>query len=99
MPQSPRRNSQTQTNWADQLSANRYAAGAVVALLAASSLDGRTRRTRPTRTRALHHTAYIGPEAVALVLVTWSSAAPRRRGGPGHGQSDQGGEHKGRLNP
>ena len=35
MPQSPRRNSQTQTNWADHLSANRYAAGAVVALLAA----------------------------------------------------------------
>ena len=35
MPQSPRRNSQTTPNWADQLSANRYAAGAAVALLAA----------------------------------------------------------------
>ena len=41
MPQSPRRNSQTQTNWADQLSANRYAAGAVVALLAAYLVAGR----------------------------------------------------------
>ena len=41
MPQSPRRNSQTQTNWADHLSANRYAAGAVVALLAAYVVAGR----------------------------------------------------------
>ena len=42
MPQSPRRNSQTQTNWADQLSANRYAAGAAVAaLLAAYVVAGR----------------------------------------------------------
>ena len=42
MPQSPRRNSQTQTNWTDQLSANRYAAGAAVAaLLAAYVVAGR----------------------------------------------------------
>ena len=43
MPQSPRRNSQTTPNWADQLSANRYAAGAAVAaLLAAYLLAGPT---------------------------------------------------------
>ena len=35
------RGTQTQTNWADQLSANRYAAGAVVALLAAYVVAGR----------------------------------------------------------
>jgi hypothetical protein len=36
MPQSPRRNSQTIPNWTDQLSANRYAAGAAVAALVAA---------------------------------------------------------------
>ena len=41
MPQSPRRNSQTQTNWAEHLSTHRYAAGAVVALLAAYVVAGR----------------------------------------------------------
>ena len=65
MPQSPRRNSQTQTNWADQLSANRYAAGAVVALLAAYVVAGRgeppsSPSARPTRTRASHRTANSG---------------------------------------
>ena len=38
MPQTPRRNSQTTPNWADQLSANRYAAGAAVAALLAAYL-------------------------------------------------------------
>jgi len=36
MPQTPRRNSQTAPNWTDQLSANRYAAGAAVAALVAA---------------------------------------------------------------
>ena len=47
----------------------------------------------------LHAPWYAVEQSDSVVLVTWSSAAPRRRGGPGHGQSDQGGEHKGRLNP
>ena len=50
MPQSPRRNSQTQTNWADQLSANRYAAGAAVAALVAAYVvagHGEPQRGRP----------------------------------------------------
>ena len=38
MPQTPRRNSQTTPNWAEK---NRYAAGAVVALLAAYLVAGR----------------------------------------------------------
>ena len=42
MPQTPRRNSQTTPNWAEHLSANRYAAGAAVAaLLAAYVVAGR----------------------------------------------------------
>ena len=47
MPQTPRRNSQTQTNWTDQLSANRYAAGAAVAaLVAAYVVAGRSQDDR-----------------------------------------------------
>ena len=63
MPQSPRRNSQTQTNWADQLSANRYAAGAVVALLAAYVVTGREapRTSRPNR----GHVTRTGPSPTA----------------------------------
>ena len=40
MPQTPRRNSQTNPNWAEHLSANRYAAGAAVAALLAAYLLG-----------------------------------------------------------
>ena len=49
MPQTPRRNSQTTPRWAsEQLSANRYAAGAAVAaLLAAYLLAGPTSTQRP----------------------------------------------------
>ena len=55
MPQTPRRNSQTTPNWADQLSANRYAAGAAVAaLLAAYVLAGPTTTERPPNARAPH---------------------------------------------
>ena len=46
MPQTPRRNSQTTPNWADHLSAKRYAAGAVAALLAAYLLAGPTTTQR-----------------------------------------------------
>ena len=68
MPQSPRRNSQTQTNWADQLSANRYAAGAVVALLAAYVVAGR----EPPRTSI--------PPGATLVTGLEALAPPRPKG-------------------
>ena len=72
MPQSPRRNSQTQTNWADQLSAHRYAAGAVVALLAAYVVAGRgDEERRLPRARAADAPRAPGPRR--------RRAAPRPR--------------------
>ena len=68
MPQSPRRNSQTQTNWADHLSAHRYAAGAVVALLAAYVVAG---RGEPQR-------APIPPGATLVALEAWVHLFPFR---------------------
>ncbi len=68
MPQSPRRNSQTQTNWADHLSANRYAAGAAVALLAAYVVAGR----EPPRTSI--------PPGATLITGLEALAPPRPKG-------------------
>ena len=69
MPQSPRRNSQT-PNWTDQLSANRYAAGAAVAaLLAACLVAG------PTATQ---HTPI--PPGATLVTGLEALAPPRPKG-------------------
>ena len=70
MPQTPRRNSQTTTNWADQLSANRYAAGAAVAaLLAAYVVAGRGETQR----------ASIPPGAT-LITGLEALAPPRPKG-------------------
>ena len=61
MPASPRRNSQTTPNWAsEQLSANRYAAGAAVAaLLAAYLLAGPTRRRRRIKRSLLSNAVLV----------------------------------------
>ena len=70
MPQTPRRNSQTTPNWADQLSANRYAAGAAVAaLLAAYLLAGPTNTPRTPI-----------PPGVTLVNGLEALAPPRPKG-------------------
>ena len=80
MPQSPRRNSQTQTNWADQLSANRYAAGAVVALLAAYLVAGREppRIAPEPRTRHAHRALADGASHHVRALEAWVHLFPFR---------------------
>ena len=69
MPQTPRRNSQTTPNWTDQLSANRYAAGAAVAaLVAAYVVAGR----EPPRTSI--------PPGATLINGLEALAPPRPKG-------------------
>ena len=70
MPQTPRRNSQTISNWAEHLSANRYAAGAAVAaLLAAYVVAG---RGEPQRAQI--------PPGATLVTGLEALAPPRPKG-------------------